>query len=108
MIRRAKSYTSPGTHIYLVGRPQYEAGHECSLAGTGGGKWTDDEAKKIAADTSVNQDVSYLGTFKLDSTRARSRATAATPPARARMRSESRRWRSSEASSGPRKPRQVG
>jgi len=69
MVMSAKSHTSPGTHIYLVGQPQYEAGHECSLAGTGGAKWTDDEAKKIAADASVNQDVSYLGTFKLDSTK---------------------------------------
>jgi len=52
----------------LVGQPQYEAGHECSLAGNGGAKWTDDEAKKIAADTSLT-DVSYLGTFVLNSTK---------------------------------------
>jgi len=69
MIMSAKSHTNPGTHIYLVGQPQYEAGHECSLAGTGGAKWTDDEAKKIAADTTANQDVSYLGTFVIDSTK---------------------------------------
>jgi hypothetical protein len=69
MVAAAKAHTNPGTHIYLVGQPQYEAGHECSLAGTGGAQWTDDEAKKIAADTSVNQDVSYLGTFIIDSTK---------------------------------------
>jgi hypothetical protein len=68
MIKSAKAHTNPGTHIYLVGQPQYEAGHECSLAGTGGAQWTDDEAKKIAADSSVNQDVTYLGQFILNST----------------------------------------
>jgi hypothetical protein len=69
MIRSARAHTNPGTHIYLVGQPQYEAGHDCTLAGTGGAKWTDDEAKKIAADSSVNQDLTYLGAFKLDSTK---------------------------------------
>ena len=43
----ARAHTNAGTKLYLVGQPQYEAGHECSLAGTGGAKWTDDEAKKI-------------------------------------------------------------
>lgn len=69
MVASAKMHTNPGTHIYLVGQPQYEAGHECSLAGNGGAKWTDDEAKKIAADSSVGPDVSYLGTFIIDSTK---------------------------------------
>jgi hypothetical protein len=69
MIAAAKAHTNPGTHIYLVGQPQYEAGHECSLAGNGGAKWTDDEAKKIAADSSVGSDVSYLGQFILNSTK---------------------------------------
>ena len=69
MIMSARSHTNPGTHFYLVGQPQYEAGHECSLAGTGGAVWTDDEAKKIAADTTANQDLTYLGQFKLDSTK---------------------------------------
>jgi hypothetical protein len=70
MISSARAHTSPGTHIYLVGQPQYEPGHECTLAGNGGAKWTDDEAKKIAADSGVNQDLTYLGTFKLDSTKS--------------------------------------
>jgi len=69
MIAAAKAHTNPGTHLYLVGQPQYEAGHECSLAGDGGAKWTDDEAKKIAADSSVGSDVSYLGQFILNSTK---------------------------------------
>ncbi|HKP60737.1 MAG TPA: hypothetical protein VJV78_28610 [Polyangiales bacterium] len=69
MIEAARSHTNPGTQIYLVGQPQYEAGHKCTLAGNGGAKWTDDEAKKITADASVNQDLTYLGQFKLDSTK---------------------------------------
>jgi len=69
MIRSVRAHTNPGTHIYLVGQPQYQAGHECTLAGSGGAKWTDDEAKKIAADASINQDLTYLGTFKLDSSK---------------------------------------
>jgi hypothetical protein len=69
MIKSARAHTNPGTHVYLVGQPQYEPGHDCSLAGMGGAKWTDDEAKKIAADSSVNQDLTYLGQFKLDSTK---------------------------------------
>jgi hypothetical protein len=67
MITSARAHTSAGTKLYLVGQPQYEAGHECSLAGTGGAKWTDDEAKKIAADASQN--ITYLGQFILNSTK---------------------------------------
>jgi hypothetical protein len=66
MIQAARDHTNPGTHIYIVGQPQYEAGHECNLAGTGGAKWTDDQAKALAADPSVNQNMSYLGQFKLN------------------------------------------
>jgi hypothetical protein len=69
MIASARNHVNPGTHIYIVGQPQYEAGHECSLAGTGGAKWTDDQAQALAKDSSVNQDMSYLGQFKLDSTK---------------------------------------
>jgi len=67
MIASARAHTNAGTKLYLVGQPQYEAGHECSLAGNGGAKWTDDEAKKIAGDASQN--VTYLGQFILDSTK---------------------------------------
>jgi len=69
MIASARNHVNAGTHIYLVGQPQYEAGHECSLAGNGGAKWTDDQAKALAADSSVNKDMTYLGQFILDSTK---------------------------------------
>ncbi|HEY0468535.1 MAG TPA: hypothetical protein VGC79_30280, partial [Polyangiaceae bacterium] len=69
MVASARNHVNPGTHIYMVGQPQYEAGHECSLAGNGGAKWTDDQAKAMAADASVNQDMTYLGQFKLDSSK---------------------------------------
>jgi hypothetical protein len=69
MIKTARDHVNPGTHIYLVGQPQYEAGHTCSLAGAGGAEWTDTTAKKMAADSSVNQDLTYLGVFKLDTTK---------------------------------------
>lgn len=69
MIASVRKHVNPGTHVYIVGQPQYEAGHECSLAGTGGAKWTDDQAKALAADSSINEDMTYLGQFKLDSTK---------------------------------------
>jgi hypothetical protein len=69
MIKAARDHVNPGTHIYLVGQPQYEAGHTCSLAGKGGAEWTDATAKKMAADSSVNQDLTYLGQFNLDTTK---------------------------------------
>jgi hypothetical protein len=69
MVASARKHVNAGTHIYMVGQPQYEAGHECSLAGTGGAQWTDQKAQQLAADTSVNQDMTYLGQFKLDSTK---------------------------------------
>jgi len=69
MIKAARDHVNPGTHIYLVGQPQYEAGHTCSLAGPGGAEWTDTTAQKMAADSSVNQDLTYLGQFKLDTTK---------------------------------------
>jgi hypothetical protein len=69
MITSARQHVNPGTHIYIVGQPQYQAGHECTLAGTGGAQWTDDQAKALAADSSINQDLTYLGQFKLDSSK---------------------------------------
>jgi hypothetical protein len=72
MIKAARAKVNPGTHIYLVGQPQYEAGHTCSLAGTGGAEWTDATAQKMAADSTVNQDLTYLGQFKLDTTKGES------------------------------------
>lgn len=72
MIQAARDHLNPGTHIYLVGQPGYEAGHDCFLAGNGGVKWADDTAKKLAADSSVNQDLTYLGQFLLDTTKGES------------------------------------
>ena len=72
MITAARAKVNPGTHIYIVGQPQYEAGHTCSLAGTGGAEWTDATAQKMANDSTVNQDLTYLGQFKLDTTKGES------------------------------------
>ena len=72
MIKAARAKVNPGTHIYIVGQPQYEAGHTCSLAGTGGAEWTDTEAQAIAKDSTINQDLTYLGTFNLDTTKGES------------------------------------
>jgi hypothetical protein len=67
MITSARQHVNADTKIYIVGQPQYEAGHECTLAGTGGAKWTDDQAQALAKDASLN--VTYLGKFMLDSTK---------------------------------------
>ncbi len=65
MIKAARSKIPASAHIYLVGQPQYEAGHTCTLAG-GQEKWTDDTAKKLGPDTSIDSNMSYLGTFNLN------------------------------------------
>ncbi len=72
MVKAARAKVNPGVHIYIVGQPQYEAGHTCSLAGTGGAEWTDTEAQAIAKDSTINQDLTYLGTFNLDTTKGES------------------------------------
>lgn len=72
MIQAARDRLNPGTHIYLVGQPGYEAGHECFLAGDDGAKWADDTAKKLAADPAVNKDLTYLGQFLLDTSKGES------------------------------------
>ncbi len=72
MIKAARDHVNPGTHIYLVGQPSYEAGHSCFLAGNGGAEWTEATAQKMAMDPSVNQDLTYLGKFKLDTTKGES------------------------------------
>jgi hypothetical protein len=69
MIAAARAKLNPGVQIYITGQPLYEAGHECTLAGTGGAQWTDDKARQFAADTSVNQNMVYPGAFHLDSTK---------------------------------------
>ena len=72
MIQAARDHVNPGTHIYLVGQPSYEAGHSCFLAGNGGAEWTEATAQKMAKDPSVNKDLTYLGQFKLDTTKGES------------------------------------
>jgi len=69
MIKAARDHVNPGTHIYITGQPGYEAGHSCFLAGNGGAEWTDTTAKKMAMDSTVNKDMTYLGLFKLDTTK---------------------------------------
>jgi hypothetical protein len=69
MISAARQHTNPGTHIYIAGQPVYEPGHHCFLAGVDGATWTDQAAQKMAADPSINQNLSYLGPFRLDSTK---------------------------------------
>lgn len=66
MVNAARQHVNPGTHIFIVGQPQYNAGHQCTLAGTGGAEWTDMKAQELAADPSINEDLSYLGKFMLD------------------------------------------
>jgi hypothetical protein len=72
MIQAARDHTNPGTHIYIVGQPSYEAGHSCFLAGDGGAEWTEATAQKMAKDPAVNKDMTYLGQFKLDTTKGES------------------------------------
>jgi len=72
MIQAARDHVNPGTHVYLVGQPSYEAGHSCFLAGDGGAEWTEATAQKMAMDSTVNKDLTYLGQFKLDTTKGES------------------------------------
>src|SRR5947207_2607661 len=60
MIKNARSHSTANTVIWVTGQPQYEAGHTCTLAGTGGSELTDTRAK--AADNPSNN-VHYAGTF---------------------------------------------
>ena len=66
MIKNARAHSTPTTRIWITGQPTYEAGHTCSLAGTGGTELTDMRAKE--ADKPSNG-VYYAGTFKIDSTK---------------------------------------
>ena len=66
MITNARAHSTPTTRIWISGQPTYEAGHTCSLAGTGGTELTDMRAKE--ANNPANG-VYYAGTFKIDSTK---------------------------------------
>lgn len=66
MVNAARQHVNPDTHIFIVGQPQYNAGHQCTLAGTGGAEWTDMKAQELAEDPTINENLSYLGKFMLD------------------------------------------
>jgi len=65
MVRAARAKINPDAHIYLVGQPQYENGHTCSIAG-GRESTTDEQARRLGADRSIDSNMSFLGTFMLD------------------------------------------
>ena len=67
MITSARAHTNPGTHFYLVGQPQYEAGHECSLAGTAAPSGPTTRQKRSPPTRPPK--ITYLGQFMLDSTK---------------------------------------
>lgn len=66
MVNAARQHVNPGTHIYIVGQPVYNAGHDCFIAGAGGADWTDMKARELANDSTINENMSYLGKFILD------------------------------------------
>ncbi|WP_129579530.1 MULTISPECIES: hypothetical protein [Sorangium] len=66
MVNAARQHVNPGTHIYIVGQPVYNEGHDCFIAGAGGADWTDMKAQELANDPSVNENMSYLGKFILN------------------------------------------
>lgn len=65
MIKAARAHVNPDTHIYLVGQPQYENGHHCDIAG-GKEATTEEQAKRLGEDKSIDPNMSYLGTFWLN------------------------------------------
>ena len=66
MVAEVRAHTNPGTFIFITGQPVYTDGHECQIAGDGGAQWTDDKAKELAADPSINENMIYVGPFILD------------------------------------------
>jgi len=66
MINSAREHVNPGTHIFIVGQPIYTDNHDCFIAGNGGEDWADEKAQEMAADPSINENMSYLGQFILD------------------------------------------
>lgn len=65
MIKAARAHVNPDTHIYLVGQPQYENGHHCDIAGGKEGT-TEEQAKRLGEDKTIDANMSYLGTFWLN------------------------------------------
>lgn len=66
MVNAAREHVNPGTHIYIVGQPVYNEGHDCFIAGAGGADWTDMKAQELANDPTINENMSYLGKFILN------------------------------------------
>ncbi|MGK3985135.1 hypothetical protein WME99_18950 [Sorangium sp. So ce136] len=66
MVNAARQHVNPGTHIYIVGQPVYNEGHDCFIAGAGGADWTDMKAQELANDPTINENMSYLGKFILN------------------------------------------
>jgi len=63
LIANARTHAATGARIIISGMPLYEAGHVCTLAGSGGPELTDRLAKQAAAD--ATQNVTYPGQFHL-------------------------------------------
>ncbi len=76
MVNAARQHVNPGTHIYIVGQPVYNAGHDCFIAGTGGADWTDMKAQELAGTRPSTRTRATSGSSSSTTTRARS-ATAA-------------------------------
>ncbi|WP_437607298.1 hypothetical protein WMF20_41830 [Sorangium sp. So ce834] len=66
MVNAARQHVDPGTHIYIVGQPVYNEGHDCFIAGAGGADWTNMKAQELANDPTINENMSYLGKFILN------------------------------------------
>lgn len=66
MVNAAREHVNPGTHIYIVGQPVYNEGHDCFISGAGGADWTDMKAQELANDPTINENMSYLGKFILN------------------------------------------
>jgi hypothetical protein len=65
MIKAARAKVNADAHIYLVGQPQYENGHHCDIAG-GAEATTEEQAKRLGDDATIDPNMSYLGTFLLN------------------------------------------
>jgi hypothetical protein len=63
LIANARLHAAAGAAIIISGQPLYDAGHVCSLAGSGGPELTDSLARQAAADPT--QSVNYPGQFRL-------------------------------------------
>jgi hypothetical protein len=63
LIANARQHAATGATIYITGQPLYDAGHTCTLAGSGGPELTDSLAQQAGNDSTEN--VIYPGAFHL-------------------------------------------